>query len=149
MLLGSRLLPLALTQFWRSLFCTQTDWQNRTTGEEDAAVTHDQWMPPFVPAPTPTPTAEPRPTRTYETGDAVPAEQVETLDHAALTERALGSLAAAIYVPETRATARREEEVYQAGIKQRREEEEVYQAGNALSPDAIHQRARAAGSLAL
>ena len=108
---------------------------------------HDQWMPPFVPAPTPTPTTEPRQTRTYETGDAVPAEQAESppLDEASLTERSQGSLATPVYVPPTagaRATARREEEAYQEGIKQRAA------LGEALTPDEIHRRARQAGSLA-
>lgn len=46
-------------------------WQNRTTGEQDAAVSHDQWMPAFVPAPTPLPTPDKRQTRTYHSTDTV------------------------------------------------------------------------------
>ena len=46
-------------------------WQNRTTGEEDAAVSHDQWNPAFVPAPTPLPTPVKRQTKTYHSTDTV------------------------------------------------------------------------------
>jgi hypothetical protein len=46
-------------------------WQNRTTGEEDAAVSHDQWNPAFVPAPTPLPTPGKRQTNTYHSTDTV------------------------------------------------------------------------------
>ena len=46
-------------------------WQNRTTGEQDAAVSHDQWMPAFVPAPTPLPTPGKRQTKTYHAIDTV------------------------------------------------------------------------------
>ena len=46
-------------------------WQNRTTGEQDAAVAHDQWTPAFVPAPTPLPTTDKRQTRTYKSHDTV------------------------------------------------------------------------------
>ena len=75
------------------------------------------------------------------------------LTEAELKQRAQGSLATAIYVPETRLqtppgtnkspTARGDEEAYQLAIKQRAAQ------GEALTPDEIFRRAKAAGSLAV
>lgn len=75
------------------------------------------------------------------------------LTEAELKQRAEGSLATAVYVPETRAqtprtfskvpTARGDEEAYQFAIKQRAAQ------GEALTPDQIFRRAKAAGSLAV
>ena len=42
-----------------------------STGEEDAAVSHEQWNPAFVPAPTPLPTPNKRQTKTYHSMDTV------------------------------------------------------------------------------
>jgi hypothetical protein len=75
------------------------------------------------------------------------------LNEAELKQRAEGSLATPVYVPETRAqtppsvqkppTARGDEEAYQSAIKQRAAK------GEALTPDQIYRRAKAAGSLAV
>lgn len=73
------------------------------------------------------------------------------LSEAELKARATGSLATPVYVPETRAppnvnggpSARDAEEAYQSSIKHRAAQ------GQALAPDEIFRRAKAAGSLAV